>query len=132
MRAVTQNGESLGGEMRMATTLDRAVEVADVVKALGGLSLTQSDLARATGASERSVRNWKKNSAIRSAFEERLRDVRDVALILQDSLTPRGVAQRLRARNRLLAGARPLELISQGEVERVKQAAQAFVDGAYV
>jgi hypothetical protein len=132
MRAVTQNGESLGGEMRMATTLDRAVEVADVVKALGGLSLTQSDLARATGASERSVRNWKKNSAIRSAYEERLRDVRDVALILQDSLTPRGVAQWLRARNRLLAGARPLELISQGEVERVKQAAQAFVDGAYV
>jgi DNA-binding XRE family transcriptional regulator len=132
MRAVTQNGESLGGEMRMATTLDRAVEVADVVKALGGLSLTQSDLAKATGASERSVRNWKKNSAIRSAYEERLRDVRDVALILQDSLTPRGVAQWLRARNRLLAGARPLELISQGEVERVKQAAQAFVDGAYV
>jgi hypothetical protein len=116
----------------MATTLDRAVEVRDVVKALGALSLTQSDLAAATGASERSVRNWKKTSAIRGEYEERLRDVRDVALILQDSLSSRGVGQWLRARNRLLGGRRPLELIAEGDVERVKNAAQAFVDGAYV
>lgn len=116
----------------VATALDRAVEVRDVVSALAGFSLTQADLARATGASERSVRNWKKTSAIRPEYEERLRDVREVALILQDSLTPRGVGQWLRARNRMLGGRRPIELIGEGELAKVKEAAQAFVDGAYV
>lgn len=116
----------------MATALDRAVEVRDVVKALAGFTLTQADLAQATGASERSVRNWKKTSAIRSEYEERLRDVRDIALILQDSLTPRGVGQWLRARNRMLGGRRPLELIHESDLAKVKEAAQAFVDGAYV
>jgi len=116
----------------VATALDRAVEVRDVVKALAGFTLTQADLAQATGASERSVRNWKKTSAIRPEYEERLGDVRDIALILQDSLTPRGVGQWLRARNRMLDGRRPLELIHEGDLAMVKEAAQAFVDGAYV
>ena len=116
----------------MATALDRAVEVRDVVEALARSNLTQADLARATGASERSVRNWKRTSAIRPQFDERLRELRDVALILQDSLTRRGVGQWLRARNRLLDGRRPIELIAQGEVDAVSEAAQAFVDGGYV
>src|SRR6266536_3879815 len=93
---------------------------------------TRADLAQATEASERSVRNWKKTAAIRPEYEERLRYVRDVALILQDSLTPRGVGQWLRARNRMLGGRRPLELIHESDLARVKEAAQAFVDGAYV
>lgn len=50
----------------MATALDRAVEVRDVVGALRRFGLTQKDLASATGASERSVRNWARTSAIRS------------------------------------------------------------------
>lgn len=116
----------------MATALDRAVEVRDVVTALAGFSLTQNDLARATGASERSVRNWKRTSAIRPEYEERLREIREVALILQDSLTPRGVGQWLRARNRLLVGRRPIDLLAEGDVAAVSKAAQAFVDGAYV
>jgi hypothetical protein len=116
----------------VATALDRAVEVRDVVNALAGIRLTQADLARATGASERSVRNWKRTSAIRPEYEERLQDVRDIALILQDSLTPRGVGQWFRARNRMVGGRRPVELIREGELAKVKEAAQAFVDGAYV
>jgi Protein of unknown function (DUF2384) len=116
----------------MATALDRAVEVRDVVAALGGVHLSQSDLAEATGASERSVRNWKTTSGIRPMYEERLRELREVALILQDSLTPRGVGQWLRARNRLLGGRRPLELIRADAIQEVRTAAQAFVDGAYV
>jgi hypothetical protein len=116
----------------MTTTLGRAVEVKDVVTALQGFKLSQTELAKATGASERSVRNWKKTSGIRPQYEERLRDVREVALILQDSLTPRGVGQWLRARNRLLRGKRPLEMIARGKVDEVVKAAQAFVGGAYV
>jgi hypothetical protein len=93
----------------MATALDRAVEVKDVVAALA-TSLTQADVARATGASERSVRNWKRTSAIRPEYKERLQDVREIVLILQDSLTPRGIGQWFRARNRLLDGRRPMAL----------------------
>ncbi len=116
----------------MATALGRAIEVKDVVEALSEFKVSQADLATATGASERSVRNWKKTSAIRPEYEERLRDVQEVALILQDSLTPRGVGQWLRARNRMLGGRRPLEMIAKGKVKEVIRAAQAFVDGAYV
>lgn len=116
----------------MAMALDRAVEVSDVVGALRRFGLTQKDLASATGASERSVRNWAKTSAIRAGHEERLRELRDVALILQDSLTPRGVGQWLRARNRLLDAAKPIDLLAAGRAEEVEKAAKSFVDGAYV
>ncbi len=118
--------------MAAVTALDRAVEVKDVVSALKHFGLTQKDLAAATGAAERSVRNWATTSAIRPAHEERLRGVREVALILKDSLTARGVGQWLRAKNRLLGGARPIELIAKGDVDEVLKAAESFIDGAYV
>ncbi len=108
------------------------MSLTELTTILSALGLTQADLAHATGASERLVRNWKKASAIRPEYEERLRDVRDIALILRDSLTPRGVGQWLRARNRMLGGRRPLELIHEGDLARVREAALAFVDGAYV
>lgn len=116
----------------MATALSRAVEVKDVVAALSEFKLSQADIAAATGASERSVRNWRKTSAIRPEYEERLRDVQEVVLVLEGSLSPRGVSQWLRARNRMLQGKRPLELIAKRKVDEVIRAAQAFVDGAYV
>jgi broad specificity phosphatase PhoE len=53
-------------------------------------------------------------------------------LLLSDSLTPRGVAQWLRARNRLLDRERPIDLLAAGEVERVRRAADAFIEGACV
>ncbi|HXH58404.1 hypothetical protein [Iamia sp.] len=51
---------------------------------------------------------------------------------LVDALTPRGVAQWLRARNRLLDRERPIDVLAAGEVEKVRGAAEAFVEGAYV
>lgn len=116
----------------MATALDRAVEVKDVVSALKHFGLTQKDLATATGASERSVRNWAATSAIRPSHEERLSDVREIVLLLKDSLTERGVGQWLRARNRLLGGQRPIDLLAKGEIDRARKAAASFIDGAYV
>jgi hypothetical protein len=118
--------------MPTATALDRAVEVKDVVTALRRYGLTQKDLAVATGAAERSVRNWAATSAIRATHEERLRAVRDIVLILKDSLTDRGVGQWLRARNRLLDGERPIDLIPRGDVDNVRRAAESFIDGSYV
>jgi hypothetical protein len=115
-----------------AVPLERAVETADVVHALRQFGLTQAAIALATSASARSVRNWQRTSAIRPRAEDRLRDLRDIALLLQETLTRRGVGQWLRARNRLLGGRRPLELLAAGETRAVREAAAAYVDGAYI
>jgi hypothetical protein len=112
--------------------LERAVEAADVVHALRQLGLTQAAIALATSASARSVRNWQRTSAIRPRAEDRLRELRDIALLLQETLTRRGVGQWLRARNRLLGGRRPLEVLAAGDTRAVREAAAAYVDGAYV
>jgi hypothetical protein len=112
--------------------LERAVEVADVVHALRQFGLTQASIALATQASPRSVRNWQRTSAIRPQAEDRLRDLREITLLLQETLTPRGVGQWLRARNRLLGGRRPLEALAAGETKTVREAAAAYVEGAYV
>ena len=53
-------------------------------------------------------------------------------LLLSDSLTERGVAQWLRAKNPLLDAARPIDLLEAGEFEKVREAAESFVDGSYV
>src|SRR6266536_5640211 len=55
-----------------------------------------------------------------------------ITQILEDSLTPSGMDQWLRARNRMLGGGRPLDLLDEGDAARVQEAARAFADGAYV
>jgi hypothetical protein len=112
--------------------LERAVEAADVVHALRQFGLTQAAIALATQATPRSVRNWQRTSAIRPQAEDRLRDLREIALLLQETLTRRGVGQWLRAQNRLLGGRRPLEALAAGETQAVRGAAAAYVEGAYV
>jgi hypothetical protein len=112
--------------------LARAVEAGAVVRALERLGFTQKTLAWVTGASERSVRNWQTTSAIRPGFDERLRDVREIALRLEGSLTPRGVVQWFSARNRALDGRRPVDALRDGDVDAVQIAAASYVDGGYV
>ena len=55
-----------------------------------------------------------------------------ITQILEDSLTPSGMDQWLRSRNRMLGGGRPLDLLDEGDAARVQEAARAFADGAYV
>jgi hypothetical protein len=78
------------------------------------------------------VRNWARDVPLRRRHEERLFALREIVLLLHDSLTPRGVGQWFRARNRLLDGRRPLDVLAEGDVEAVRGAAAAFADGAYV
>lgn len=118
-------------EAALAVRLNRAIEAKDIVRGLREFGLTQEAIAHATGASARSVRNWEQTSAIRPRAGERLHDLREIVLILAETLTPRGVGQWLRARNRMLKG-RPLDLLAEGHFEQVRQAAAAYVDGAYV
>jgi hypothetical protein len=117
----------------MATkTLENAVEVKDLVRAVLQFGLTQKALAEMTGATERTVRNWQTTSAIRPQYEERLRELQEIILLLKETLTPLGVGQWFRAKNRLLKGRRPLEVLSEGHVEAVRAAAESYVEGSYV
>jgi hypothetical protein len=113
-------------------SLDRAVEAGEVVRRLRDYGLTQASIAKATGATVRSVRNWQVTSAIRPQNDERLRDLREIVLLLRETLTPRGVGQWLTARNRLLGGRRPIEVLSEGHADKVRDAAKAYIEGAYV
>lgn len=112
--------------------LARAVEAGAVVRALENLGLTQKSLAWATRANERSVRNWRTTSAIRPEFDVRLREVQEIALLFEDTLTPRGISQWFTARNRLIGGRRPVDALRAGEVDAVRQAAVSYAEGGYV
>lgn len=115
----------------MSPVLKRAVEAPEIVRALKPFGVTQADVSSATGVSDRAVRGWS-SSTIRPATYDRLAELRSLVLLLSDSLTPRGVGQWLHARNRLLDGKRPIDALAAGGIEDVREAAQAFVDGAYV
>ena len=113
-------------------SLDRAVEAGEVVLRLRDYGLTQASIAKATGATVRSVRNWQETSAIRPQNDERLRELREIVLLLRETLTPRGVGQWLNARNRTLAGRRPIDVMAEGRTDAVRDAAKAYVEGAYI
>jgi len=115
----------------VAAVLERAVEPNEIVAALGRYGLTQRDIAAAAHVSERTVYAWKREHGGDRNYD-RLAVVREVVLVLRDSLTDRGVGQWLRARNRLLQGRRPVEVLGEGDIEAVRRAAAAFAEGVYV
>jgi len=95
--------------------------------------VSQADVAQVTRTDPKTVYAWRaRNTRPRSATYDRLDGLREVVRALADSLTPRGVGQWLHARNRLLGGRRPLEVLREGETEAVLRAARSFVDGEYV
>jgi DNA-binding XRE family transcriptional regulator len=134
MHPFTVKSADLARRVAVPKSMDLAqtVEVADVIQALRRQGLTQAVIADATGASRRSVHNGEQNSAIRAKYEQRLRDLRDIVLVLRDTLTARGVGQWLRARNRILGGRRPIELLAEGKTQAVREAAESYAEGAYV
>ncbi len=115
----------------MSQVLERAVEAPEIVRALRPYGVTQAEVGLVTGVSDRAVRGWA-SSAIRPERYDRLAELRDLVMLLSDSLTSRGVGQWLHARNRLLDGDRPLTAVAAGRLNEVRRAAQAFVDGSYV
>ena len=95
------------------------------------LGFSQREIADLLGADERTVRRLLADPEIRpqQRHGRRLDDVRDVISLLQDSLPGEQTGRWLRARNRMLKGDRPIELIAGDEYARVRDAAEAFVDG---
>src|SRR3954451_2471381 len=112
--------------------LRRAVAANDIVRALTRIGFTQKQIANATGATDRSVRNWATTGAIRPTFDERLRELSEISLLLSDTASPLGVTQWLNARNRLLDNERPIDLIAQGKTDDVRAAVESFLAGDYV
>jgi len=102
-----------------------------VVFLMTELQLSQREIAELLGADERTVRRLQADSKIRpqQRHARRLDDVRDLVSLLQDSLPGEQTGRWLRARNRMLGGQRPIELIAADDYERVRDAAEAFVDG---
>jgi hypothetical protein len=94
--------------------------------------LTQQTIAAATGASERSVRNWLKHTSIGGTHEDRLGDLREIVLALTDVLTPKGIDQWLRAKHRLLDGERATDALATGNAAAVIDAARAYAEGVYL
>ena len=111
--------------------LQRAVEASEIVDALKPFGVKQGDVATVVQVTDRAVRGWRSGNITRARYD-RLTELRDLAALLSDSLTPRGVGQWLHARNRLLEGERPIDVLGRGETSRVQQAADAFVQGTYV
>jgi len=113
--------------------LERAVEAGDLVEAFKSFGVTQADVAQVTRTDPKTVYAWRASKVRpRNATYERLDGLREVVRALADSLTPRGVGQWLHAANRLLDGRRPLDVLREGDRDKVLQAARSFVDGAYV
>jgi|ERR671934_763484 transcriptional regulator with XRE-family HTH domain len=95
------------------------------------VGLTEADVATATGADKRSVRRWLQDTRpVR--HERQIDDLRSIVQVLAETLTPDGIRQWLRARNRYLKGDRPLDALARGEYDRVQEAAEAFVEGYFV
>jgi transcriptional regulator with XRE-family HTH domain len=116
----------------VAQTLERAVEADEIIAALRTYGFTQADIASAVGVTDRAVRDWAHEKPLRRGNEERLQAIRQIVLLLDDSLSRRGVGQWFRAHNRLLGSRRPLDVLADGDYEAVRQAAASFADGAYV
>jgi len=104
----------------------------EIVSALESIGFTQAEIARAAGASDRSVRNWGKTGAIRADFNERIRELFEISLLLSDTMSNRGVTQWVSAKNVLLDGQRPIDLIPKDQANEVRDAVEAFLDGVYV
>jgi transcriptional regulator with XRE-family HTH domain len=97
--------------------------------------LTQREIARMTGADERSVRRWlasRDSINIQQRYTRTIDDLRDLLAILGPTLPGEQFARWLRARNRYLRGARPLDIIAEGHYEQVREASEAYADGSYV
>lgn len=117
---------------RPRVRLHSAVEAREIVLGLERHGIRQSIIAEATSADPRSVYAWKTGSSPRRPRYDKLAALRDVVTALDGSLTHRGVAQWLDARNRYLNGERPVHVLAEGRIEEVLEAARAYAEGVYL
>lgn len=92
--------------------------------------VTQSELGNVVGASLRTVQNWAAGSALPTgAKARRLLDLQFIVRELRTAYTDEGVQIWLHSRNRNLDRQRPIDLLTNGDFERVLEEAER-VSGA--
>lgn len=112
------------------TTRDNNVSIMRLVDGVTETVIPQRDFARAVGASERTVQNW--SSGGTKPRGETLRRVLDVVYLvagLREVYNDEGVQIWLQTRNRNLGSKRPLDLLSDGQIEEVLAEVDHVVGG---
>ena len=102
-----------------------------IVEDLTSAGITQSELAKAVGASVRSVQNWTSGAARpRGRSVDRLLDVAQIVKELGEVFRGEGIQIWLRSRNRNLQGRRPIEMIEEGALDEVLAEVDRTIRGA--
>jgi transcriptional regulator with XRE-family HTH domain len=92
--------------------------------------ITQAELAQAVGAGPRTVQNWASgHNTPRGKTAERLLDIRTIVELLSDSYTDEGIDIWLHSRNRNLDMRRPIDMLTEGQVDRVLEEAKWVAGG---
>jgi DNA-binding transcriptional regulator YiaG len=112
------------------TPAAQPVSYMQVVDDVTRSGVTQAELASAVGAATRTVYNWASGqNAPRGQAAERLLDVHAIVDVLSDAYTREGIDIWLHARNRNLDMQRPIDLLKEGELDRVLDQARWVVGG---
>lgn len=101
-----------------------------VIEEVTDSGITQAELGRAVGAGARSVQNWiNGQNSPRGRTAERLLDLRTIVALLKDSYTDEGIKIWLHSRNRNLDLARPIDLLTEGQIDAVLDEAHWVAGG---
>ena len=93
-------------------------------------SLPVSLVSIITGADVRSVERWRTGTSPRRlAFVRRLDDLAAILDLLGPEMTDKGKQAWLTSRSAYLGMSRPLDLLANGQFERVAGAARAYTSG---
>lgn len=101
-----------------------------VMQEVNASGLTQPELARAVGASVRSIQGWAAGTAQPSGTRAtRLLDVKIIVERLGDVYTSEGIRIWLHSRNTDLGMQRPIDLLERGEIDTVLDEVDSLVGG---
>lgn len=104
---------------------------ASLVRDIRSSGVSFGDIAAVTGVRERQVQHWAAGSSRpRDETRDRLVDVYYLVRQLAEVYRPEGIDIWLHARNRELDGSRPIDLLTNGDVESVVQAVERLQSGA--
>jgi hypothetical protein len=109
---------------------DPSLTFLKVIEEVTDAGITQAELGQAVGAGPRSVQNWVSGqNTPRGKTAERLLDLRTIVEILRDSYTEEGIKIWLHSRNRNLDLRRPIDLLTQGQMDEVLEEARWVAGG---
>lgn len=114
---------------RLETTPGRAVETLEE-----GLGLGRGEIARALGASVRTVERWRAGQTYpQHGARERLAELLAVEAHLEETFgDPKARREWLRSASPYLGGLTPIEVIRAGRADRVRAALEALDSGVFV